>query len=76
MSVMIGIDPHKALHAVCAIDRREVELTELVVGSGPRQLKQLLEWAVSFDDRTWAIESGRAWLSARATACRPRRTGG
>jgi hypothetical protein len=26
MSVMIGIDPHKALHAACVIDRHEVEL--------------------------------------------------
>ena len=31
MSVMIGIDPHKALHAVCAIDRHETELAEVVV---------------------------------------------
>ena len=30
MSVMIGIDPHKALHAVCAIDQQETELAEYV----------------------------------------------
>ena len=30
MSVMIGIDPHKALHALCAIDDRESELGEVV----------------------------------------------
>ena len=48
MTVMIGIDPHKALHAVCAIDRHETELAEVVVRSGPRQLDQLLEWASPF----------------------------
>ena len=35
MSVIIGIDPYKALHAACAIDRTEVELSKLrVLGSG------------------------------------------
>ena len=57
MSVMIGIDPHKALHAVCAIDRHETELAEVVVRSGPRQLDQLLGWAAGYGQRTWAIES-------------------
>jgi transposase len=57
MSVMIGIDPHKALQAVCAIDRHEAELAEVVVRSGSRQLSQLLEWASPFASRTWAIES-------------------
>jgi transposase len=57
MSVMIGIDPHKALHAACAIDHSESAVAELVVRSGPRQLDQLLEWAEGFEDRTWAVES-------------------
>ena len=57
MSVMIGIDPHKALHAACAIDETESELAEVVVRSGPRQLSELLGWAVGFECRTWAIES-------------------
>lgn len=34
MSVVIGIDPHKALHAACAIDRAEVELSKLLVAPG------------------------------------------
>src|SRR5918994_6776054 len=67
MSVMIGIDPHKALHAVCAIDRQETELAEVVVRSGPRQLDQLLQWASPYASRTWAIESasGLGYLLAQ-----------
>ena len=34
MSVIIGIDPHKALHAACAIDRHEIELAEV---AGPQR---------------------------------------
>ena len=67
MSVIIGIDPHKALHAACVIDRTEVELTSLQVRSGPRQLSQLLAWAAPFESRTWAIESagGLGYLLAQ-----------
>ena len=48
MSVIIGIDPHKLLHAACVIDRTEVELAELQVRTGPRQLAELLSWAAPF----------------------------
>jgi transposase len=67
MSVMIGIDPHKALHAVCVIDRDEAELGEVVVRSGPRQVDQLLKFAAPFGSRTWAIESasGLGYLLAQ-----------
>ena len=67
MSVIIGIDPHKALHAASAIDPTETQLCELQVRSGPRQLAQLLEWATPFPSRTWAIESagGLGYLLAQ-----------
>lgn len=67
MSVIIGIDPHKALHAACAIDRAEVELSKLQVRTGPRQLSELLAWASPFECRTWAIESagGLGYLLAQ-----------
>jgi transposase len=67
MSVIIGIDPHKALHAACVIDSSEVELGELLVRTGPRQLGELLAWAAPFEDRTWAIESagGLGYLLAQ-----------
>ena len=72
MSVVIGIDPHKALHAACAIDAREAELDELVVRSGPRQVEQLLEWASPFEARRWAIESaaGLGYLLAQQLVAR------
>lgn len=57
MTVIIGIDPHKATHAACAIDDKETELARLRVRSGKRQLTQLLEWSHAFDGRLWAIES-------------------
>ena len=67
MSVIIGIDPHKALHVASAIDRTEAELCELKVRTGPRQLPQLLEWASPFPTWTWAIESagGLGYLLAQ-----------
>ena len=75
MSVIIGIDPHKALHAVSAIDRTETQLCELQVRSGPRQLTQLLEWATPSTSRTWAIESagGLGYLLAEQLVARGER---
>ena len=57
MEVIIGIDPHKASHTAFAIDRREVELAQLRVRAGRRQVEQLLAWAAPFEARLWAIES-------------------
>ncbi len=57
MTVIIGIDPHKAIHAACAIDETEVELAQLQVRAGRRQLEQLMSWAQHYDKRMWAIES-------------------
>jgi transposase len=57
MTVIIGIDPHKATHAACAVDVTETELARLRVRSGKQQLAQLLDWAQHYDKRTWAIES-------------------
>ena len=67
MTVIIGIDPHKALHAACAIDNNEQELAQLSVRAGQRQLEQLLGWAQPFSPRTWAIESadGLGYLLAQ-----------
>ena len=72
MSVIIGIDPHKALHAASAIDRSETQLCELNVRTGPRQLAQLLEWAAPFPARLWAIESagGLGYLLAQQLVAR------
>ena len=71
MTVIIGIDPHKASHAAFAIDDNEVELAQLSVRAGQCQLERLLCWARPFRTRTWAIESaGVAATALRATQMR------
>jgi transposase len=57
MTVIIGVDPHKASHTAVAIDEGEAELASLKVRATRRQVTQLLEWAEPFEKRTWAIES-------------------
>lgn len=72
MSVIIGIDPHKRLHAAFAIDERESELARVEVRSGPRQVAQLVAWAAPFECRSWAIESagGLGYLLAQQLLAR------
>lgn len=57
MTVMIGVDPHKATHTAVAIDSNETELDRKRVRATSAQVAQLLAWAEPFDSRTWAIES-------------------
>jgi transposase len=67
MAVMIGIDPHKGSHTAVALDEREEPLGELRVRSGVAQVDQLMAWAASFAERTWAIEGagGLGYLLAQ-----------
>jgi hypothetical protein len=55
MSVIIGIDPHKALHAAGAIDRTEVELSKLQVRTGPGSYR-----SCSPGQRRSSVERGRS----------------
>jgi transposase len=58
MSVMIGIDPHKASHMAVAIDHDEQSLGVLEVAADRGQTPRLLAWAELLGaERTWAIES-------------------
>jgi transposase len=57
MSVIIGVDPHKATHTAVAVDREEVELARAKVRATRNQVSQLLSWAEPLGERTWAIES-------------------
>ena len=57
MSVMIGVDPHKATHTAVAIDSTETELDRKKVRATTAQVDQLLAWAEPLGARTWAIES-------------------
>ncbi len=67
MTVMIGVDPHKASHTAVAIDGSEVELAKLKVRASKRQACSCSTWATPFEDRTWAIESagGLGYLLAQ-----------
>ena len=67
MTVIIGIDPHKASHAACAIDDNERELAQVQVRAGRRQLEEFVAWARPFPHRRWAIESagGLGYLLAQ-----------
>jgi transposase len=67
VTVMIGVDPHKATHTAVAIDGCEVELAKLKVRASKRQSAQLLTWAAEFEDRAWAVESaaGLGYLLAQ-----------
>ena len=73
MSVIIGIDPHKALHAACAIDRhREPSWPSCRSAPGRASSTELLAWAAPFECRTWAIESagGLGYLLAQQLVAR------
>jgi len=67
MTVIIGVDPHKATHTAVAISGGEDELARKKVRSGGAQSQQLMAWAEPFQDRTWAIESagGLGYLLAQ-----------
>ncbi len=67
MSVIIGVDPHKATHTAVAIGLAEEELSRVQVRATRNQVAQLLTWAEPFDKRTWAIESagGLGYLLAQ-----------
>ena len=57
MTVIIGIDPHKATHTAVAIGCDETELATVTVRATRQQVDKLLDWSASFGQRTWAIES-------------------
>jgi transposase len=57
MTVIIGIDPHKASHTAVAIDQDEQPLAELRIAAATGQAQRLLAWAAPFEERAWAVES-------------------
>ena len=57
MTVIIGVDPHKASHTAVAIGGDERELATIKVRATRKQVAQLLAWAEPFGERTWAVES-------------------
>ncbi len=59
MNVMIGIDPHKGSHTAVVIDPDEVVINEIRVQASATQLVELQEWALDYEERSWAVESAR-----------------
>jgi len=57
MTVIIGIDPHKASHTAVAIGCDERQLAEIRVRATCQQTERLLAWAEPLGERTWAVES-------------------
>jgi transposase len=58
MTVIIGIDPHKATHVAVAIDGNELAIARLEVTANRAQTQRLLAWAAPLgDQRMWAVES-------------------
>jgi transposase len=58
MRVSIGVDPHKALVAVAAIDEAVGELLERASFPQDREgLRSLERWARRFPERRWAVEN-------------------
>ncbi len=52
MSVIIGVDPHKATHQAVAVDDRENEIDRISVRATRNQTRRLLSWAAPFEERT------------------------
>ena len=57
MTIIIGIDPHKATHTAVPIDEHEAPLAEFQLVADRCQAQRLLAWAAPFEDRAWAVES-------------------
>jgi transposase len=67
MTIMIGIDPHKATHTAVAVDSDENVLDEFKVRASSVQARRLRSWAEQFDQAQWAVESahGLGYLLAQ-----------
>src|ERR1019366_5701397 len=57
MTVIIGVDPHKASHTAVAIGCDEQQLAEIRVRATCHQTAKLLAWAEPLGERTWAVEA-------------------
>ena len=67
MSVVIGVDPHKASHTAVVVDEQEKVLGRLRVQASSVQAEQLCAWAETWPERSWAIEgaAGLGFLLAQ-----------
>ena len=60
MTVVIGIDPHKASHTATAIGRSgSVEAATIRLRAARSTPEELLIWAAQWPERRWAVEGAR-----------------
>jgi len=58
--IVIGIDPHKKSHTATAVDpSTNRDLGSMRIPSTAAGYAQLVEWAVQWPDRLWAIENAK-----------------
>ncbi len=72
MEVLIGVDPHKAVHSVAAVGERGDLLEQASFDAGRSGLRSLVCWAKRFPERRWAVEgaNGMGHLLARHLVAR------
>ena len=77
MTVVIGIDAHKASHTATAIGPGCVEAATIRLGAARSTPEELLIWAEQWPERRWAVEGARGLgqllaqqLVAAGRACR------
>jgi transposase len=58
--VLIGVDPHKATHALAALDEHGELLERTEFPADRKGLRTLERWAARFPKRRWAIEAANA----------------
>ena len=59
MTVVIGIDPHKASRTATVVGPDLVEVATSRVRAAPSTTEELLRWAAGWPQRRWAIEGAR-----------------
>ncbi|MEM9893353.1 MAG: IS110 family transposase [Actinomycetota bacterium] len=67
MTIMIGIDPHKATHTAVAVNGNETVVGEFKLRASRTQGPRFMAWAETLGERVWAIESanGLGYLLAQ-----------
>jgi transposase len=73
MTMIIGVDPHKASHTATAVDpSTNTPVASLRIEASLAGYRELLGWAGQFEGRRWAVEGARGlgchlaqWLVAR-----------
>ena len=59
MTVVIGIDPHKASHTATAIGPGSVEAATIRLRAARSTPEELLSWAAQWPERRWGVEGAR-----------------